>query len=503
MIITKPHIGTRLGLGDADPIQPLDYTNPLLEGVQGFWLPLPHLVGGSRLYDLSPYGRHGGITGAFWISHADVLLSGLDFDGIDDVVDTTIIDTPSSGVTAFAWHIIDTTNTDFKPIICKYNTSTDEREWWIGTESNEWKAFTSDNGTGSSGSSGHTGVTPTTGTLQSIAITHDGSTVRVILNGDQIHSYSQAALHNGTQEVQLGGYNGGNSDAKIFMGSVWGRYMSVSEIAKLDDQARRGFPDLLRRRTLATMVEVSGGTTIAASLSEGATAGDNLDSTASLVASLAEGALAGDQQVVRHVIQATLSEGSVAGDTMSTTAILAASLSEGIAAGESPSLLATLTSAIAEGADAGETWATTLVAQAALSEGLVAGDQHAAAAILTAALAEGSDAGDAFASALLKIAALTEGAHAGDQQTATAVLRGAVTEGVAVGDGFSATAALSAAITEGAQAGDDLSLAEAITFLTATITVAARLAGTPSVQARLGADPDAGPQLDGSITINE
>ena len=46
---------------NVDPVQPLDTTHPLLRGVQGFWLPLPHLSGGARLYDLSGRGRHGDI----------------------------------------------------------------------------------------------------------------------------------------------------------------------------------------------------------------------------------------------------------------------------------------------------------------------------------------------------------------------------------------------------------------------------------------------------------
>jgi hypothetical protein len=53
---------TRRVLGDVDPAQPLDLTHPLLRGVQGFWLPLPRLTGGSRLYDLSPFARHATIN---------------------------------------------------------------------------------------------------------------------------------------------------------------------------------------------------------------------------------------------------------------------------------------------------------------------------------------------------------------------------------------------------------------------------------------------------------
>lgn len=49
---------TRRTLGDVDPVQPLDTTHPLLDGLEGFWLPLPRLTGGSRLYGLSGFGRH-------------------------------------------------------------------------------------------------------------------------------------------------------------------------------------------------------------------------------------------------------------------------------------------------------------------------------------------------------------------------------------------------------------------------------------------------------------
>jgi len=49
---------TRRVLGDVDPAQPLDPTSSLTDGLQGFWMPLPRTTGGSRLYDLSAYGRH-------------------------------------------------------------------------------------------------------------------------------------------------------------------------------------------------------------------------------------------------------------------------------------------------------------------------------------------------------------------------------------------------------------------------------------------------------------
>ena len=47
---------------DVNIQNPLNLEHPLAQGLIGFWLPLPSLSGGLKLYDLSLYSRHGTLT---------------------------------------------------------------------------------------------------------------------------------------------------------------------------------------------------------------------------------------------------------------------------------------------------------------------------------------------------------------------------------------------------------------------------------------------------------
>jgi len=49
-------------LADVDLSNPINYNHPLAKGLVGFWLPLPSLAGGTKLYDLTRYRTHGTLT---------------------------------------------------------------------------------------------------------------------------------------------------------------------------------------------------------------------------------------------------------------------------------------------------------------------------------------------------------------------------------------------------------------------------------------------------------
>ena len=76
-------------LADVDLSNPINYSHPLAKGLVGFWLPLPSLAGGMKLYDLTRYRNHGTLTNmdprTDWVQTERGI--ALDFDGNDDFVE--------------------------------------------------------------------------------------------------------------------------------------------------------------------------------------------------------------------------------------------------------------------------------------------------------------------------------------------------------------------------------------------------------------------------------
>ncbi len=84
------NFGQMLGesLADVDLSSPINLAHPLARGLVGFWLPLPSLSGGMKLYDLSRYRNHGTLSNmdprTDWVNTERGI--ALDFDGTDTSV---------------------------------------------------------------------------------------------------------------------------------------------------------------------------------------------------------------------------------------------------------------------------------------------------------------------------------------------------------------------------------------------------------------------------------
>lgn len=73
-------------LADVDLSNPINYSHPLANGLVGFWMPLPSLSGGMKLYDLAWSRSHVSLSGtnpsSFWIQSPHGL--AVETDGSDD-----------------------------------------------------------------------------------------------------------------------------------------------------------------------------------------------------------------------------------------------------------------------------------------------------------------------------------------------------------------------------------------------------------------------------------
>lgn len=250
---------TRRVLGDVDPVQPLDTTHPLLDGVQGFWLPLPRLTGGSRLYDLSTYNRHGDLTNmdpaSDWVTDSNLSFPWLRFEEANSQsVSIPPIDIEGAAeLTVACW--------------VQPEQGATERDGIVG-----W------NETGSFGEMGlYRGEVGSTSEVLHWRLT-DGSQVIEVSTNTGLGQGGQALLlgtvrENDTTAFFVDGEKQGeksfgtkgpvdDSRGRIgewprtdqhFEGAITGVYIALTRFSDQQakafyDQARRGFPDLLNRR---------------------------------------------------------------------------------------------------------------------------------------------------------------------------------------------------------------------------------------------------------------
>ena len=261
MLIKKPHTGTRLGLGDVDPVQPLNLAHPLMRGVQGFWLPLPHLAGGSRLYDLSPYGRHGSLSNldpsTVWsITHKNPL----PFIRYDGAGQTQVVDSPAwslsnaPALTVFVHFKAEVLDEFFQTIIA--NGEGDN--WRIA------RSTTSDTAIGFNVASASRSldVGPFLGSELFCFLSWNGSIARIAVMRDQsIVTDTAEATQPGTSNTLMIGNNPGATGRRwkgpIYNAIIKHSYETFDWALKMRRQARRGFPDLLNRRPAMTVVDMA------------------------------------------------------------------------------------------------------------------------------------------------------------------------------------------------------------------------------------------------------
>ena len=262
MLIKKPYTGTRLGLGDVDPVQPLNTAHPLLRGVQGFWLALPHLSGGTRFYNLIQPRGTGSISGATWRDFSEVPRSGLHHDG-SSFVDTGVERLGSTGLFASA--------SEEYTVITEARVQPDGLGSVLGRAVSSFSArtfhmhFNQDEETPQvviRGQSNFTDAALDDGRFHSHAVTWDGSAATYIVDGGSLVlplGVGNQSENTGQRIVFAARTNGTgfrlNGDQTYVL--IADRAYSAKEVASFHDQARRGFPDLLNRRPSMTVVDMA------------------------------------------------------------------------------------------------------------------------------------------------------------------------------------------------------------------------------------------------------
>jgi hypothetical protein len=255
---------TRRTLGEVDPVQPLDTTHPLLRGVQGFWLPLPGLTGGSRLYDLSAQSNHGefaaGTPKPNWVNSPNFALSGQRFDpsGAETVVPhDKSLDLSSANYSIFVVLRLDplADQDSFFGVLHKgIGGSADGTLSDYGIQRNgstdNLVIYHSD-GQGNQGFVKYSNLMANlVGGVQTLGVryTQSSSEVEVYRNGtsEGIKTIDQNPDNNG-RPLHIGA----SRDPIVMSGDIYAAYISriPQSIPQLHNQARRGFPDLLRTRS--------------------------------------------------------------------------------------------------------------------------------------------------------------------------------------------------------------------------------------------------------------
>lgn len=253
------------------PVRSINAANPVADhplnrGLTAWWLGLPNIAGGSRLFDLG--GRYPGTltNGPTWRPAADPgFFNGLDFDGANDYVTFGTSWAPLQGdFTLSMWLRPDTWASgvgEFSGILSKrsafasmawelfYNDSSQS----VDQGTAEGLAWASGNSL-SNGTIGF-GVVPPLGSWSHVALTRSGNTYVCYLNGVTGSTETRAGVvPGGSDQVVMGvlgselagtaayHYNGQISDVRVYDG----RALSASAVWGLYDQGRRGNPDTLR-----------------------------------------------------------------------------------------------------------------------------------------------------------------------------------------------------------------------------------------------------------------
>jgi len=253
---------TRRTLGDVDPAQPLDTTHPLLRGVQGFWLPLPHLVGGSRLYDLSTRSRNASIIGntTEWVNTVEGPALTFD-DTTNDRVEVESFDYSTPSSVTIVVRASDPTGDKFQYFfshgdffeVNSLHIYFDELNQSDGelNAATENKILT-------------VKEQYADGNFHVITYLHDGDTASLFVDG--IEKASQANSDSlGTQNEPIFlGLRSNLNNVRRFPGEIAGLFihkpaLSAGLYANLHEQIRRGFPDLLNRRDSVGLLGGGGG----------------------------------------------------------------------------------------------------------------------------------------------------------------------------------------------------------------------------------------------------
>jgi len=258
---------TRRVLGDVDPAQPLGTTSSLMGGVKGFWLPLPRFVGGSKVYDLSPYQRHGTFVGdsPTWDSIPQSLFPALKFKGVlteGIEVPYSYADTLDAGAWTVAVYYYTTVSKPFASLSGEnlpLDGNGDGDVWWQNGQPGNVNQWSFDDGA----TKDEINKNAATGLVTQI-ITTDGNEWWTYTNGELAtnKSRSSGAPTEAGNGVFIGTNNRDESTSQtVLAAAIIDRHWGQDTVQSFDDQARRGFPDLLRRRSEVGLLGGGGGGT--------------------------------------------------------------------------------------------------------------------------------------------------------------------------------------------------------------------------------------------------
>ena len=252
--------GTRLAPGDVDLANPLDTTQGLLDGVQGFWLPLPSTAGGGTVYGLPPYNYPLSNQGNVSVkAHPAQKHPVLYFPG--NTGDKLVIN-------ALPWSTSDPFTILFSAVdsVSFYDTSP-RVNYHVVLDSNNGLSVETELGDGRDNLAnvGNLGLSPNR--LHDFAYVYNQGQQRVYVDGSiKINESNTANFLDQTEDHvltlgQLASSTKVNNNSFIsfnaeeyvsgYIGYILflKRPMSSNEISSFHNQARRGFPTLLNTRS--------------------------------------------------------------------------------------------------------------------------------------------------------------------------------------------------------------------------------------------------------------
>lgn len=234
----------------------------------------------------------------------------------------------------------------------------------------------------------------------------------------------------------------------------------------------------------------AGGTT--GYISEGATFSEAFAAVATSAASITAAMNLADTESGRAAAGAGIIAGMAAGDSDGGLGAATALLTTGAVLADAETALVVAVAAISAGLSAGETWAAGAQAIADLTSAAQFGDSYVGgtAGALAGSLGEGLTASDAFIAAVQALASLSDGMSINDALVAVSAANASIVAATTLGSAFtgSAVSALTGALTAGTANSDAFIAAiVALANLTAGATLDDSMVATSVASASIGA----------------
>ena len=222
--------------------------HPLNRGLVSWWLPLPHLFGGNRLWDLCNR-NHGTLTsGPVWRGGATGFGS-VDYDGASSVRNIAASGLPAvnSAKSIVVWSKLDTNPSGYAFLYCGGNGAGSSIQFGF----NSGGGYAARPG-GAGGDYVTASSTPAAGLWHGYVYTYDGTNHTLYADAVQVGTNTTASQVGTQSQFSMGKYNltdfdGQGIDGLIQSVSVYNRALSPVEVRALYDQSLRGHPDTLRR----------------------------------------------------------------------------------------------------------------------------------------------------------------------------------------------------------------------------------------------------------------